>query len=188
LDSQPGAEEVFQERPDAAINSRTTPGTTIPITNNIMSQSTNPGESIDSGEDADPRLSTPGARDDNKTDKVADLGFVATAGVGNMTRPCGDIDHIQPACTDPEGLDTGEQTLTMDDTRSHTPISSTTPNADEDAHLYSVDARELLPQYTPCQFHSFGNLETVASALKAFHLSINYEEHQERDAFRITHF
>jgi hypothetical protein len=30
-------------------------------------------------------LSGAGARDNKKTDKVADLGFVATAGVGNMT-------------------------------------------------------------------------------------------------------
>jgi hypothetical protein len=68
------------------INPRTTPGTMIPITNNIASQtSTNPVKSIDSGEDADPRSSTPDAREDNKTNKVADPGFVATAGVGNMT-------------------------------------------------------------------------------------------------------
>jgi hypothetical protein len=55
--------------------------------NNIPSQtSTNPGESIDLREDADPRSSTPGAREDQKTDEVTDLGFVATTGVvGNMT-------------------------------------------------------------------------------------------------------
>jgi hypothetical protein len=154
-----------------------TPGTTIPIMNNIPLQtSTNPGESMDSGEDTDPKSGTPGARKDNKTDEVADPGFVATTGVSNMTRLCGDIDHIQLACTVPKGLDTGKQTSTMDDTWSHTPTSSTTPNADENAHLYSVDARKLLAPYTPCQFHSFGNLETVASAFKAFHLSINYEE------------
>jgi hypothetical protein len=76
----------------------------------------------------------------------------------------------------PEGLDTGEQTSTIDDTRSHTPTPSTTPNAEKDAHLYSVDARELLALYTPCQFHSFRNLETVVLAFKASHLSINYEE------------
>jgi hypothetical protein len=69
--------------------------------------STNPGESTDSGEDADPGLNAPGTREGNKTDEVTDPGFVATAGVGNMTRQCGDIDHIQPSA-DPKGLDTGE--------------------------------------------------------------------------------
>jgi hypothetical protein len=76
----------------------------IPIMNHIPSQSTNPGESIDSGgEDADPRSSTLGTREDNKTDKVADPGFVATTGVGNTTGPSGDINHIQPAGADPQG-------------------------------------------------------------------------------------
>jgi hypothetical protein len=154
LDSQCGAEEVFQEQPDMAINPRMTLGTTIPITNNILLQSTNAVESIDSGEDADPRLSTPCSREDNKTDEVANPSFIATTGVGNMTGPCGDIDHIQPACADPEGLDTGEQTSRTNDTRSHTPTSSITPNADEGTHIYSIDASELLASYTPCQFHS----------------------------------
>jgi hypothetical protein len=85
LDSQGEAEEVFQEQLDMAINPRTTPGTMIPIKNNIPPQSTNPWESINSGEDADPGSSTPGTREDNKTDKVADPGFVTTTGVGNMT-------------------------------------------------------------------------------------------------------
>jgi hypothetical protein len=149
----------------------------IPIRNNIPLHSTNSGESIDSGDDVDPGLSALGAREDNKTDKVADLGFVATTGVGNKTQPCGYVNHIQPAHVDPEGLYTGgEQTSMMDDIQSHTPTSSTTPNANEDAHLYSVDARELLPLYTPCHFDSFCYLETVTSTFKDFNLSIDYEE------------
>jgi hypothetical protein len=46
-------------------------------------ENTNPGESTNLGEDADPGLSAPGTKEGNKTDKVADPGFVATAGVGN---------------------------------------------------------------------------------------------------------
>jgi hypothetical protein len=93
--------------------------------------------------------------------------------VGNTTQQCGDINHIQPCA---EGLDTGEQISTMDGIRSHTPAASTTPNANVDAHLYPVDARDYLPPYTPCQFDSFGNLETVTSAFQDFHLSINCDE------------
>jgi hypothetical protein len=65
----------------------------------------------------------------------------------------------------------------MDDIQPHIPASSITPNANVDAHLYSADAKKFCPLYTPCQFNdSFGNLKTVTSGFKDFHLSINYNE------------